>query len=73
MTSNSDDTGVYFPLPGNRMGSPEDMAEAFAGFPERIVELRTKRSGQGLSSEEEQELDLSEEVIRRSAPHLMPD
>jgi hypothetical protein len=49
------------------------MAGAFAGFPERIVELRAKRSDQGLSSAEVRELDLSEPMLRRSAPHLVTD
>lgn len=68
------DKDVYFPLPGNHMArTSEEIAQAFAGFPERIVELRAKRSEHGLSAEEERELDLSEQVLRRSAPDLLPD
>ncbi len=48
------DKDVYFPLPGNHMArTSEEIAQAFAGFPERIVELRAKRSEHGLSAEEE--------------------
>lgn len=52
--------------------TPEERSEAFAGFPERVLELREQRSGGKLSDAGQDELRLLEEILARSAPELLP-
>ncbi len=73
MESDPDSRPTYEPMPGSRMArTPEERAEAFAGFPERILELREQRSSRTLSDAEQDELRLLEEILARSAPDLLP-
>jgi hypothetical protein len=73
MESDPDSRSIYQPLPGHHMArTPEEHAEAVAGFPERIAELRQQRSNTALSPAEQDELRLLEEVLARSAPDLLP-
>ena len=73
MESDPDSRPTYEPMPGSRMArTPEERAEAFAGFPERILELREQRSSRTLSDAEQDELRLLEEILVRSAPTFCP-
>jgi hypothetical protein len=73
MESDADSGPSYVPITGSHVArTPEELAEVFAGFPERIVELRQRAMSAPLSSAEQEELRLSVEILERSAPWLLP-
>jgi len=73
MAADADSGPTYVPIGGAHIAhTPEELGEAFAGFPERIVELRLRRANSPLSPAEQDELRLMEEVLTRSEPGLLP-
>lgn len=63
---------TYIALGGSRLAqTSEELAEAFAGFPERVAELRARRICNPLTEAEQEELRLLEEILNRSAPWLL--
>lgn len=71
--SDADPRSSYVPIGGSHMArTPEELAEVFAGFPERIAELRLRRLNSPLTPEEQEDLRVSEEILTRSAPWLLP-
>lgn len=64
---------TYLPAAGFDVArTPEELEEAFAWLPERIVELRQRRASAPLNFTEQEELRASEKILRRSAPWLLP-
>jgi hypothetical protein len=73
MESDADSGPTYVPIGGARIvQTHEELAEVLGGFPERIVELRLRRSARSLGPAEQDELRLMEDVLTRSAPDLLP-
>jgi hypothetical protein len=73
MVSDPNSRSTHEPMPGSHLArTAEERADAFGGFPERILELREQRSSGTLSDAEQDELRLLEEILARSAPDLLP-
>lgn len=73
MESDATPVSTYVPIAGSHVArTQEELAEVFAGFPERIVELREQKKTRSLSPAEAEELRSSEALLTRSAPWLLP-
>jgi hypothetical protein len=72
MKSSTASQHIVYESQNRETRTPEEIAETVAGFPERIVGPRPRKTGGHLSVEEDRELDGLQSVLERVAPDLLP-